>query len=257
MECSFIKEEIGDIMQRYFCDNRNDDKFIIIGDDHHHIKNVMRMQVTSKVYVCSNKTTYLCEIIELNESEIILGIIETIDEERELPINITIAQGLPKGDKADTVVLKGTEYGAHKFYFVNSERTIVKYDNKKADKKIVRWQKIAKEASEQSHRQEVPNVEAIISFKELLNLKNNYDLLLYAYENEAGKKSLSWINIEENINNLKNILIFIGPEGGISEKEAQKLSDNGFETIDLGRRIHRTETAGLYFLSVISYLTEK
>lgn len=243
-------------MQRYFCEEKFDNKFIINGDDYHHIKNVMRMKENDQVYICFNNETYLCKINNINDV-IELEIINKVDEQRELPVEVTIAQGLPKGDKADLVVQKCTEFGASGFVFIESERTIVKYDNKKKDKKIERWSKIIKEASEQAHRQRIPIVNGIYKINNIKDIINDYDLLLFAYEELAIQGINTWDLLRSEFKNIKKVLLFIGPEGGISEEEADRLSKLGFKSISLGPRILRTEAAGLYFLSVTSYLLEQ
>lgn len=248
--------EKGEGMQRYFCKEKIDNKFILNDDDHHHIKNVMRMKENDKVFVCFSNETYLCKINSINEV-VELEIINKVDEQRELPVEVTIAQGLPKGDKADLVVQKCTEFGASGFVFIESERTIVKYDDKKKNKKIERWKKIIKEASEQSHRQRIPSIDGIYKINNMKNIINNYDLLLFAYEELATQDINTWELCRNKCKDIKKVLLFVGPEGGISKKEADMLTNQGFKSISLGPRILRTETAALYFLSAMSYLLEQ
>lgn len=196
----------------------------------------------------------ICSIAEITDEKIDCNIVEWIDGTVELPIRVTIASGLPKGDKLEWIIQKGTELGANQFIPFTADRSIVKWDSKKADKKVERWQKIAKEAAEQSHRNKVPTVHNPISLKQLIQESKDYACKLVAYEEEARKGEASILakslqKLEEN----QSLLVVFGPEGGLSPNEVKLLQDNGFDLCGLGPRILRTETAPLALLSAVSY----
>jgi len=244
-------------MQRYFIKNEqiSNNTIIIIGNDYHHIKNVMRMKEKSKIYVCDeNQKVYLCEIFSILDDSVLLNIIEEINEEVELAVNVTIAFGLTKRDKQEEVLRRITELGASGFFSVTMERSVVKVKENKASSKLERMKTIVKEASEQSHRSKLLVVEDVHSFKEFINKSDSYDLKLYAYE-EVRQNNFSFKDIIRSFKG-KSIIILVGPEGGISEKEVKILVENDFKAIGLGPRILRCETAPLYVMSAISYELE-
>lgn len=243
------------MMQRYFVDINQiiNNKVIINGDDFHHITKVMRMRVNDKIIVASSGKSWLCEINEFFEKEVHVNIISELNENKELPVNITIAHGLVRREKAEEVIDKVTQLGAYKYVQVVMERSNVKLNDEKVDKKLDRMNKIAKEASEQSHRTSKLEVMKPQTFKEMLNNSSNYDLLLYAYEKAKPDKTLKKFL---NCNKYKDILVLIGPEGGISENEVKLLNDYNFHPITLGPRILRTEVAPSYVMAAISYELE-
>ena len=247
-------------MQRYFVKNEQiTEKTIkILAEDAHHISRVMRMKPGERIICCSEDgQTALCEIQEITDDLCFVSIVEWIDEDKELPIFVTIAQGLPKGDKLELIIQKGTEMGASCFLPFFASRSVVKWDEKKGRKKVERFEKIAKEAAEQSHRTRVPVIKDPIDFKKLLLDSVNYTYKIVAYEEDAKrgeKRNLS--SILQKVAPGDSLLAVIGPEGGLTEEEISKLCDNGFITCSLGQRILRTETAPLYILAAVSYHTE-
>lgn len=247
-------------MQRYFLKNNqfNKDLALITGDDAHHMSRVMRMTIGDQVIVCNeDKNCYYATIKQIKDQEIEVTLDSMIEAQTELPIEVTIAQGLPKGDKFEWVIQKATECGASEFIPLEMERSVVKLDAKKAGKKIERWNKIAKEAAEQSHRQMVPNVTSVQTLKQLLANASQYDICLFAYEETAKQGQLAQLKQTlSTIENHKKLLVIVGPEGGISEKEEAILLESGFKPCALGPRILRTETAPIYILSAISYALE-
>lgn len=244
-------------MQRYFLNAKDfqDDHVHITGEDAHHITRVMRMSTDDQV-VCCNESGK-CVIVELThvEKDHVTGRVKKwLDEDSELPVSVTIAQGLPKSDKLETIIQKATELGVSEIIPVSMARSVVKLDQKKAAKKEERWLKIAKEAAEQSHRQRIPKINTIHTWKQLLNQTSDYDCVLAAYEEEG--KSGNHGSLPEKLTGVKQdsrILILIGPEGGFSGDEVNALELAGIPSVSLGPRILRTETAGLYILSVLSY----
>ncbi|GAB3050781.1 16S rRNA (uracil(1498)-N(3))-methyltransferase [Virgibacillus ainsalahensis] len=248
-------------MQRYFVPESNwmNTEVVITGDDVHHIGRVIRHKAGDKI-ICNkpNGQAAVCEIISVDQEQVLAVIQEWLDETAELPVNITIAQGLPKGDKFDLILQKGTELGAHSFIPFQAERSVVVWDNKKKEKKAKRFQKIVKEASEQSHRNKIPEVKAPMPLDELIKESTGYDVKMFAYEEEAKTKDhQSFASIVNTLEVGASLLVCIGPEGGFSQKEAEKLKQNGFYAVRLGPRILRTETASLYVLASISYHFEE
>ncbi|MDF2699589.1 MAG: rRNA ((1498)-N(3))-methyltransferase [Haloplasmataceae bacterium] len=244
-------------MQRYFVDfNENEKYFKITGDDFHHIKNVMRMKINDEIYVSNQTVVFYAKISDIDADYVLCEILSQVKTNSELPIKISIAQGLPKADKFEFVIQKLTELGVSEIIPVLSERSIIKLDNKKEDKKLTRYNKIAKEAAEQSHRVKIPNITEIMSVKELIKYSENYKYKLFAYEASNETDLIYFKHVLKEIKTNENILVFIGPEGGISEKEVELFKNNEFRVISLGKRILRTETAPLYVASVISYELE-
>lgn len=243
-------------MQRYFVHEEqvNNNHITIEGDDAHHITRVMRMEPGDEVYCCLSGKTALCTIAEITNTFVKVAVVQWVEEHSELPIAITIASGLPKGDKLELILQKGTELGAAAFLPFQASRSIVKWDGKKSEKKVERWAKIAKEAAEQAHRSIVPSVTAPISFKELLAASVQYDACIVAYEEEARKgEKANFVQTLEKLQPGQRLLVVFGPEGGLTEDEVQRLREHTFVSCSLGPRILRTETAPLYALSAVSY----
>ncbi|KKB36419.1 16S rRNA (uracil(1498)-N(3))-methyltransferase [Bacillus thermotolerans] len=244
-------------MQRYFLQQHpgSEGTVRIEGEDFHHLAHVMRLKEGDRVYaVFPDHISAEVEIEEIAKDYALAFVAEWVHDEKELPIAVTIASGLPKGDKFELIVQKGTELGASRFVPFHADRSIVKWDEKKAAKKAERWRKIAKEAAEQSHRTLVPEVDQPVSLQQLIEMSQAYRFKLYAFEEESkqGEKTAFHRMLSDMKQNDKLFIVF-GPEGGITEKEAKKLSEEGFIPCGLGPRILRAETAPLYALSAISY----
>ncbi|MGM9987905.1 MAG: 16S rRNA (uracil(1498)-N(3))-methyltransferase [Bacillaceae bacterium] len=246
-------------MQRYFIEASQieGNNIRLYGEDAHHINRVMRMKCGDIIQCCCEGKTATCEIAEITNDFISTIVVEWVEENNELPIQITIASGLPKGDKLELIMQKGTELGATSFLPFVASRSIVKWDEKKGSKKVERWQKITKEAAEQSYRNVVPTVEKPLSFKQLLERSKLYDVCIVAYEEDAkqGEKKM-FVSALESVKEGGSLLAVFGPEGGLSETEVSMLKENGFLSCSLGPRILRTETAPLYVLSCASYYFE-
>ncbi|MDP4083459.1 MAG: 16S rRNA (uracil(1498)-N(3))-methyltransferase [Bacillota bacterium] len=243
-------------MQRYFVKNLAiENQFIIDEEDRHHIVKVMRMDVGGRI-ICADPSGKVaeCEIEEITDESVIVHIVQWKNENSELPIYITIASGLPKGDKLEWIIQKGTELGASQFLPFTAVRSVVKWDEKKAAKKVERWQKIAKEAAEQSHRSIVPEVFSPQSLKSLLEKSKNYDYKVVAFEEESRSGEASvFSSTLHKMNKGDSLLLLFGPEGGLAKEEIKLLNEYGFALCGLGPRILRTETAPLYALSAASY----
>jgi 16S rRNA (uracil1498-N3)-methyltransferase len=241
-------------MQRYFVEKSSVilPNIYITGDDCHHIKNVMRMNIGDKVYVSDQDNSWIAIIESIDLNQVVLKVEKELDEQKELPLNITIAHGLVSREKKEETIQKITQLGAVSYIPVLMKKSVVKLVKEKEQKQTERLQKIAKEASEQSHRTKLLNVELPITFNELLKLENNYDICLYA-STVLNPKDQSFKKIikEQKYN---NILILVGPEAGIDESEISKLTN--WTAITLGPRILRTEVAPLYIMSAISYELE-
>lgn len=247
-------------MQYYFVESDQwiHDTVTISGDDYHHIVNVMRKKVGDNV-ICSHPEGYQarCKIIDITD-RVKLSVVDTLESDTELPVDVTIVQGLPKGDKLEWIVQKATELGARSFVPFNAIRSVVKWDNKKQAKKIQRLEKIIKEASEQSHRQRLPEIHAVQSLKDIVELSKGYDHLFMAYEETARELASKKLHSHfEAISKGDRLLIVIGPEGGLDEREVAAFYEADFKPIRLGPRILRTETAPLYLLSALSYHFEE
>lgn len=250
----------GASMQRYFIDvEYNHQPYVkIYGDDFHHIVRVMRMEAGEKIVVVFNHSqAAIAQINEITDEYVQAEIKKIEAQTKELPIEVAIVSGMPKGDKMEWVIQKGTELGATQFIPFVAERSIVKWEEKKAKKKLERWGKIAKEAAEQSQRQKLPLIFEPKSFKHTLPLLQQYDVRIVAYE-EAAKNNErgNLVKVLQAIEPNQRICIVFGPEGGLSDQEINELQNQGFIICGLGPRILRTETAPLYVLSAISYQLE-
>lgn len=238
-------------MQRYFA-TFNNDKIILNDGDIHHILHVMRMRTDDEIEVVIDAKLYKVRITNTNPLE--LKIDHLIPSDSEIPVDLTLFYVLAKGDKIDLVIQKATELGAKRIVLLTSERCVVKWEEKEIVKKLDRFRKIAKEASEQSHRLLIPEILGVYSLNNIpTELLEN--LNLFAYEKEAGKTDKL-----DNIlaNNSGSVSVLVGPEGGFSEKEADMvIKKYNFIPVSLGKRILRSETAAIYALSVIGYNLEK
>ncbi|MDZ5712218.1 16S rRNA (uracil(1498)-N(3))-methyltransferase [Jeotgalibacillus haloalkalitolerans] len=244
-------------MQRYFINTKLDEDglFLVEGEDYKHIVRVMRMSEGDRfIAVFNTDEVFESEIVKIEETHLVGKKVSEITNQSELPVNVTIAHGLPKGDKLEYVIQKATELGMSALIPFSAERSIVKWDQKKGKKKAERWNKIAKEAAEQSHRSVIPLIEEPFTLKQLRSSFHEYDAIMMAYEEDA--KSGESSNFHRFLNQLKpdsNILVIIGPEGGLSENEVKQFIEDGAVSCGLGPRILRTETAPLYILAAFSY----
>ena len=231
-------------MQRYFAV----DKDLNISDkDKHHIINVMRMKLNDKIEIVYNEKVYMCEINDISKKDVSYSVKDIIDINNELPVKVTIAVSLVNEKKLDFILQKCTELGVYDFILVNSDRSKIKIDGKEK-KKIERWNTITKEAAEQSHRNIKPIVRDIMSINDVLKLDYDLKLTCSTKENEKTIK-----NVLQNSTNCDRIIIVVGPEGGLTISEEEKLEKNGFIPVTLGNFILRTETVPMYIMSLINY----
>lgn len=208
-------------MPKFFVNSNQieNEKITISGNDVNHIKNVLRKKINDEITICNASTSkdYLCQIIEINESNIICSIKEKINTEVESNIKVTIFQGLPKAEKMELVIQKSVELGVFDITPVEMKRCVVKLNEKEKIKKIQRWQKISEVAAKQCGRSMIPQINNIISLQNICNLHDKYDIVLVAYENERENSLRNAINeikkYKENKEETIKIAILIGPEG--------------------------------------------
>ncbi len=239
-------------MHRFFVLEENilENTIKIVGTDVNHIKNVLRLSIEDKVEVIGSKYNYDCEISHISKDEILLLIKEVKDKTNESNLRISLFQGLPKSSKMETIIQKCTELGVYNFYPVSTNRSVVKInDMKKEEKKVQRWQLIAEEASKQSKRDIIPKVENILGFNDMME-KIKDKVVIVPYESE---EKLSIKGLKTSLENVDEINIIIGPEGGFEEYEIEKLKNSGAHIVTLGPRILRTETAGVVTATILMY----
>lgn len=245
-------------MYQFFVDNDqiSNHQIAIIGSDVNHIKNVLRMKVGDEVAISNGKdgNEYRCIIEELRENEVLCKLQFVKQAGVELPSKIYLFQGLPKGDKMELIVQKAVELGAFQVIPVACKRSVVKLDDKKEKSKIQRWNGIAEAAAKQSKRMMIPEVSQVMTMKQAIQYVRDFDIKLIPYELAEDMSHTK--QIFENIRTDQKIAVFIGPEGGFEEDEIDFAKANGILPITLGKRILRTETAGMAVLSWIMYLLE-
>ena len=220
-------------MQRFFVtpDQVGEDKIRIQGSDVNHMKNVLRMRPGEEVMVSDgNNRQYRCRVEDYPEGEAVLAILEAGLVDTELPSRIYLFQGLPKQE-------------------------VVKLDAKKAAKKVQRWQQIAESAAKQAGRGYIPVVSEVMTFQEALAFSETLDIRLIPYELADGMDGTR--KILDGIRPGQSVGIFIGPEGGFEKEEVGRAVEAGAMPITLGKRILRTETAGIAVLSILMYRLEK
>ena len=245
-------------MQQFFAEPSwiTESEILIRGADLNHMKNVLRMRIGEEVWISDgSEKEYHCTIEEFQEDSAVLHILYAQESQYELPSRIYLFQGLPKSDKMEWIIQKAVELGVHQVIPVATKRAVVRLEGKKEVNKQRRWQAISESAAKQSKRMYVPEVSHVMSFKEALAYANNLDVILLPYERAKGMQETKAI-----INSIKpgqSIGIFIGPEGGFDEKEVEQSMDEGAKAITLGKRILRTETAGLTVLSVLMFALEE
>ena len=230
-----------------------DESYVTItGGDVNHIRNVLRMKVGDELLVSDGEgCDYTCEISDITDDEIRCAIKGSGQSLSEPSVRFYLFQGLPKSDKLEHIIQKGVELGVYEIIPVQTARSIVRYDDKKARSKVERWQKIAESAAKQSRRGIIPEVKPVMSFKEALKAARDLDMCVIPYENFKDMKTTREILAE--IKPGMSVGIFIGPEGGLEEAEVAMANEQGIRSISLGNRILRTETAPLMLLSVLTF----
>jgi len=254
----------------------------ITGSDVNHMKNVLRMKPGEKVRISSGQDVdYFCMITEIGDEEICLQVYARETTSIELPAEITLFQGLPKGDKMELVIQKAVELGASRIVPVSMSRCIMKLDPKKAAARVKRWNGIAESAAKQSGRMIIPQVTMPMSYKQALEEAGQMKYKLLPYENEEGMEGIrrtlrelaadvrpagrtggvsgddaALADGSHRRDHVPQIGILIGPEGGFEPAEVELAKEQGWQLISLGRRILRTETAGMAVLAMLVYELE-
>lgn len=236
-------------MPRFFSNNILEDKIIIQGEDAKHITKVLRMRIGERVTICNmNGIDYECEILSLGDTVSLL-ILSKDKNKTEPSINITLYQALPKSDKMEFIIKKAVELGVTRIVPFQSKFCVTKFDDKLAEKKLLRYNKIAFEAAKQSGRGIIPLVDNVLSFEQaVLECKNQTSILYYEHGGEKTNKIIS--------KNETKVNIFIGSEGGFSEEEVFFAKENNFKIATLGKLILRCETAPIVATTLILTATD-
>lgn len=246
-------------MYRFFVEPEQvgEKEITITGSNVNHIKNVLRMKPEETILISSGESLeYTCYIRELKEEEIIAHIMYVQESGYELPSRLYLFQGLPKSDKMELIIQKAVELGVHEIIPVASKRAVVKLDEKKEEKKRTRWQAISESAAKQSKRMYVPEVRKVMSFSQAVEYAGQLDVVLVPYELAKGMGETR--EIIGQIKKGQSVGIFIGPEGGFEEAEVELAVEKAnAKAITLGKRILRTETAGLTVLSILMFTLEE
>ena len=240
-------------MQHFFVspEQVREEKIYVEGSDVNHMKNVLRMKTGEELTIGDGDGwLYLCVVESYEEDMAVLKILEKKKDESELPSKIYLFQGLPKADKMELIIQKTVELGVYTVIPVAMKNCVVKLDEKKAQSKCKRWQAIAESAAKQSKRTVIPQIQMPLSWKQALEEAKELDVVLVPYENERGMEATR--EIFRSIPEGASIGVMIGPEGGFSPEEIAQL-DKDMHRISLGRRILRTETAGMATLSMLIY----
>lgn len=242
-------------MYRFYVDDNYiyEESLVIRGSDVNHIRKVLRMTPGEKIIVNDKSgTDYYCIIDKVDEDEVIAVITEKRLSETELPVKIYLFQALPKLDKMELIIQKAVELGVYEVIPVETRRCVVKLEKgTKQQKKIARWQTIAEAAAKQSARGIIPQVKMPMGFSEALKYAAQLEYNMIPYENAQGMKTAG--KIMETAMSSQSVGIFIGPEGGYEEKEIEAAIAAGVNVVSLGKRILRTETAGMTVLSILMF----
>lgn len=232
-------------------------RIVITGGDVNHIKNVLRMKAGDEIAVYNgvDQKEYRCRIEAFDKEEVVCALCFIREDGVELPAQVTLFQGLPKADKMEWIVQKTVELGIHRIVPVATQRSVVRLDPKKAQAKRARWQAVAEAAAKQSRRRVVPQIGEVCTVGEALTQAASMDLKLIPYELAEGMEQT-----RQKIASAKagqKIALFIGPEGGFAPEEVDAAAGAGFFPVTLGKRILRTETAGMTVMAWLVYALEK
>jgi len=245
-------------MHRFFVNTNQiielEEKIIITDkEDVNHLVKALRVKLGEEIEISDKESyEYIGQVVEMDRTQVVCKILNKTPCERESNLNITLFQGIPKSGKMDLIVQKSVELGVSRIVPLKTKRVVSVFKDKKSEeKKLDRWQKISDEAAKQSKRGRLPVVDSAITIQEICKIIGQYDLLLVAYEkaSELGLKS----ELRRLKGSALKIGILVGPEGGLTEEEVDQMVEAGAVSITLGKRILRTETAGLTCLSVVQY----
>lgn len=244
-------------------DQIHDTSVIITGEDVNHIKNVLRLKTGDEISISNgvDGRDYRCGITQVTDTEVLCTLRFIKEDGVELASKVYLFQGLPKGDKMELVIQKMVELGVHEIIPVAMKRCVVKLDDKKAKSRIARWQGISEAAAKQSRRGVVPRIRNVMSFREALEYARDMDVKLVPYEMEGHLDNASGMagtkKVIGSLGKGQSIAVLIGPEGGFEESEIQAAVEMGMQPVTLGRRILRTETAGMTVMAWIMYQLEE
>lgn len=244
-------------MPRFYVDSGIgfEQSITITGADVNHIKNVLRLNCGDEITVGDGKgKDYLCKIVEISNDYVVADIEDIFANAAELPVRITLFQGMPKADKMEFIIQKAVELGVAEIVPVMTQRTVVKLDAKKETKKLERFQAIAMSAAKQSGRGVVPQVKEFMTFKQALEYAKSLDMNMIPYEDAKGIGYAR--EVIHSVAGHESLGIFIGPEGGFAKEEVDLATQIGAKCITLGNRILRTETAGMAVLSILMFELE-
>ena len=240
-------------MHRFFIPKPFKQEMQIIGRDAHHIIDVLRMVPGDRLQVVADDgISFVGEITAAGTNTVTVAAREILRETHEPDVRISLLQGLAKGDKMEFIIQKAVEIGVTDIYPVAMSHSVVVLESSKAEKKVERWQKIAEAAAKQSKRDTIPAVHEVLTLDQILQ-QEKWDLLLVAYESENQMSLKEALQAHKEA---KNIGVIIGPEGGLSNEEVEAARKQGGIAVSLGRRILRTETAGLVAATAILYETD-
>lgn len=238
-------------MQRFFlsAEHIHGDKIKITGDDANHIKRSLRMKIGDKIIVSDmQKNEFECEIMSFERETLTVHILNRNKNDTEPAYQAYLYQALPKGDKMDYIVQKAVELGVYNIIPFISERCVSRPDTESCNKKVIRWQRIAKEAAIQCGRGIVPQVSKVVSYDTAISEAICGELAFFCYEGDNTVKIGNVIGGNHN-----DIRFIIGPEGGFSISEVDTAHNNGMIITGLGKRILRSETASGFVLSCLAY----
>lgn len=237
-------------------ENIHGEYVIIEGNDVNHIRNALRMKPGEQIRVSAQgDLEYICEIASFGEGCVKATILDVEKEGAELPSKIYLFQGLPKKDKMELVIQKAVELGVYEIIPVAMKRSVAKLDPKKEEQRLKRWAGIAQSAAKQSGRRVIPGIQRVMTFAEAVEYGTRLDCKLLPYEKAEGMEQTG--QRIESIQAGSSIGVFIGPEGGFSQEEYDLAVGRGFVPITLGRRILRTETAGMALLAILGFHLER
>ncbi|QFJ55741.1 RsmE family RNA methyltransferase [Pseudobutyrivibrio xylanivorans] len=231
-----------------------DGKFNITGNDAHHLTKVVRLRPGERIRVSvSDGSNYICEVTDYVDKDLVVNVVEEVPS-TELPNRIYLFQAIPKGDRMETIIEKCVELGVFEIIPVEMKNCIVKLDDKKKKSKVERYQSIAKSAAEQSKRSIIPNVHAVMSFKEAFEYAKSLDVILLPFESKNGMQDT--YDMLDSLEKGQSIGVFIGPEGGFAPSEIEMVQDS-VKLISLGHRILRTDTAAICSLAMLMLKCEE
>lgn len=247
-------------MHRFFVDRSQveKEKIVILGGDVNHIRNVLRMKIGDQIQISDGSNqVWLCQIVQMENDKIETEILSVEESFAELPAKIYLFQGIPKGDKMEWIIQKAVELGVYAIVPMRTNRVVVKLDKEKEQSKRNRWNKIAESAAKQSGRTVIPEVLPIMGLEEVCYFVKEFECKMIPYEctNEKGVGRTR--KLVEKIQPKDRVGVLIGPEGGFEKEEVEIALQNGIEAVSLGKRILRTETAGMIALGMIMLFLEE